>query len=819
MRCSSCTQEVPDGVFCTRCGAHQATTQQAGNLSARVSHYAAHPGEHVLHPGIFTTLFPHLGQHKVHEFRWAFLVGVAAIFVLDVAGMVSAALLAAALLIPVLYLVYLYEAQVYRDAPAQAIGFTIGGGLILGLVVTIIVNHFYPSYTLGGPLGSSATALVTLCVIVPLIQEVLKPLPALALRETSDFRETADGLVFGVAAGLGFAMAGTIVNFSDVLQHLPVRTDPANWIYPLVTAAVTLPLLQGSATGAITAAIWRMRRGNVHLRDFGAVGIALVAHVGFTLVSQLLSDRGLAQQVILAWQGAVDGALLIYIRYALHHALLQEGADMGFAETICPNCHHHISAAGFCPSCGKALAASPLAGAAKEGVTADTPLHRLHGAAIVAAAVAASAAVTVIAAVFLRNSAISPQPVVLPTPVPSAAPTAVTPPAVSPNLVQGLTGYSVPAGLMGGGNTALGQVSETGKAASRLSSTTGLLASPASALQLVRAAAQGCKAGAGGQITTNTFCLTIPSTKWKVEQHDNVSASLFLDDGSAGAGLVYVEAGTVKSPTSGAGEVQSLYAGEQKSSPDIKLCGSKPFNAKIGGIEGLAEGVCFTMTPQSGQPFPVYDVIWGAANAAGTTIYGFELIVTPPDSSQVGKDNVALISTVHWLVGGAATSTPAQPTVSCSGSGTVLSTGTFCLVLGSTWSVLDKGNSYAWLQDTLKQQGGSGLLLIVSDAPGKSPFSQGGVSALKQGPGISKVRACGASFQLVVGGVTGNAKPYCFTITPKGGSAFAGAATLWFAENASKSTEYGFLIERAQDVTQIDQDSLKVLSTLQWVYR
>jgi hypothetical protein len=50
---------------------------------------------------------------------------------------------------------------------------------------------------------------------------------------------------------------------------------------------------------------------------------------------------------------------VIYIRYVLHHALLQEAVHMGFAQTMCPNCHRHIVAAGFCPNCGKALSAAP----------------------------------------------------------------------------------------------------------------------------------------------------------------------------------------------------------------------------------------------------------------------------------------------------------------------------------------------------------------------------------------------------------------------------------------------------------------------------
>jgi hypothetical protein len=32
---------------------------------------------------------------------------------------------------------------------------------------------------------------------------------------------------------------------------------------------------------------------------------------------------------------------------------------MELRPIVCPHCHHHVMAAGFCPSCGAALDASP----------------------------------------------------------------------------------------------------------------------------------------------------------------------------------------------------------------------------------------------------------------------------------------------------------------------------------------------------------------------------------------------------------------------------------------------------------------------------
>ncbi len=363
MRCDHCAHDVPDGVFCTRCGAHQGTTYEFGNARTREHRYAAHPGEHVAQPSVITTLFPHLGHHKVHEFRWALIVGLAGVLVLYIAGLITAAILVSAFLVPVLYLIYLYEAQVYKDEPAVVLGFTIGGGVIAGIVVTLLVHLVYnPLANNPNPLGRPSVnigAVLLLGLLVPVVQEVIKPLPAVFLPNRADFPETVDGLVFGVAAGLGFSLAETLINFSSTIASLPAHVEPGNWIYTLATIAVLQPLLQGSATGMIVATIWRQRLGKLGGREIGGVAMALIAHVAFSGGGQLLAQTSINPLFIIIWQAAIVGALLVYIRYLLHHALLEEAAHMGFEETVCPSCHMHIVASGFCPNCGMALTAAP----------------------------------------------------------------------------------------------------------------------------------------------------------------------------------------------------------------------------------------------------------------------------------------------------------------------------------------------------------------------------------------------------------------------------------------------------------------------------
>jgi RsiW-degrading membrane proteinase PrsW (M82 family) len=319
----------------------------------------------VVQPAIFTTLFPHLGHHKIHEFRWAFIAGLAGVLLLYVAGLITAAILVSAFLVPVLYLIYLYEAQVYRDAPALVLGFTIGGGVVVGIVVTLFERVIYnPFQHLPNPLtGASVSigAILILGLVMPLIQEALKPLPALFLPNHADFPETVDGLVFGVAAGLGFSLAETLIGFSATLTSLPARVEPGNWIFDLATLAVFQPLLQGTATGLIVATIWRFRRGRAAGREVGGVAMAVIAHVAFSMGTVLLKEGSVNPLFIILWQATIVGALLIYMRYLLHYSLLEEAAHMGFAETVCPNCHMHVVASGFCPNCGMALSAVPAA--------------------------------------------------------------------------------------------------------------------------------------------------------------------------------------------------------------------------------------------------------------------------------------------------------------------------------------------------------------------------------------------------------------------------------------------------------------------------
>jgi RsiW-degrading membrane proteinase PrsW (M82 family) len=363
VRCDHCDHDVPDGVFCTRCGGHQGKTHEFGDPRTRLHRYAAHPSEHVFQPSVFTTFFPHLGHDKIHEFRWAFIVGLAAILVLYATGLILAAILVAVFLLPILYVVYFYEAQVYRDEPARVIGLTLGGGFAAGVVLTVATRTaFQPFQSLVNPLGHEGAAIgffLLVGLVLPLLQEVAKALPPFLMPKRIAFPETVDGLAFGIAAGLGFGLAEGLVEFSGTLASLPAQVSSAGWLYTLASLGIFQPLLQGGATGLVVAAIWRYRRDRLSRREVVGVAVALGAHIAFAAGTQLMQQTEVDPLFISIWQAAIVGAVLVYIRYLLHYALLEEAANIGYAETMCPSCHVPIVASGFCPNCGISLSAAP----------------------------------------------------------------------------------------------------------------------------------------------------------------------------------------------------------------------------------------------------------------------------------------------------------------------------------------------------------------------------------------------------------------------------------------------------------------------------
>lgn len=334
---------MPDGPYCTQCGAHHVK----GPL--RLHHFALRPAEHLATPAVLSTLLPHLEHERVHVFRWALSVGVLLVGVLAVTGLVIPAIWVAALLVPALYISYLRVADVYADAPVPVLLGTVVAGAAVGVAVTASAN------AVGNGLGPGGVIL--LATVTAVVAEVLKPLAPLVLLRRR-FPNTLDGLVFGVAAGVGYALAQTVINLTGSLGGMALRVDPSNWVFTLLSAAILIPLLHGSCSGLVAASLWRPRGGRDAALRAAGLPLAVIADICFLAGSEILDDAGLSPLFVLLWQALTVAAVLIAIRLLLHAAVLDEGASLGLHEQRCHHCGATIEAAGFCPQCGVRLPAS-----------------------------------------------------------------------------------------------------------------------------------------------------------------------------------------------------------------------------------------------------------------------------------------------------------------------------------------------------------------------------------------------------------------------------------------------------------------------------
>lgn len=373
MHCAHCGRETPEGHYCGYCGA-DLTAQTAHDPRRRRHTFAADPHEHVYHPAIVSTFFPHLGSSRAQQVRWVLLAGVAAIFLLGLGRYVPVAIVAAALLVPVLYLFYFYEVQIYGNEPLRVLAGTFVAGIVLGGAMSLLTYRLVLSLSFTGLLGPTAKAVWVLGVALPLLAQVLMLAGPLFLYLTRrNFDEVLDGLGFGVASGLGFAAAQSVVN-SWLLITGPFQQIGAaySWALPTVRVSLLAPLVDAATTGLICAALWLRRDPTPPTRSLGALASLPVA-VGLAILGQVvpavgsLVRGGLVENLL--WYGGALVVLLLLVRHVVHVGLVEKARALGHGATIrCPHCFHTVPDLPFCPHCGLAMrstarrARQPIAG-------------------------------------------------------------------------------------------------------------------------------------------------------------------------------------------------------------------------------------------------------------------------------------------------------------------------------------------------------------------------------------------------------------------------------------------------------------------------
>jgi RsiW-degrading membrane proteinase PrsW (M82 family) len=158
-------------------------------------------------------------------------------------------------------------------------------------------------------------------VLAPLAEELGKGLILLPFLLSRWYRGPIDGLLYGLAAGAGFA---AVENFAYFTMAYVVSGAPG-WAEAVATRALPSTIIHAGATAAIGAGlgVWLVVRSP--LVRWAAPALGLLAAVaihgtwnGLMVLSSRTADIAVLQ-VALAWLPAVLGALLVALSKALKY--------------------------------------------------------------------------------------------------------------------------------------------------------------------------------------------------------------------------------------------------------------------------------------------------------------------------------------------------------------------------------------------------------------------------------------------------------------------------------------------------------------------
>jgi len=237
-----------------------------------------------------------------------FVVTEQALRITDNPNFFPTVILLGSFVVPITFVVYFYEHVKHREIsmPLLTACFLVGG--VVGLVAAGFLEF-----------GTLRTMNYASLFAIGLIEESVKLIFPLAMFIGWRYRHEADGLLFGIAAGMGFAALETmgygLVAFVqsggniDVLQQV------------LIIRGFLSPAGHASWTGFFCAVLWREREKKGHIaingKVIGAFLIAVILHALWNIASSFGGASG--GQFILAMSAslviAAVSLMLIIRRY------------------------------------------------------------------------------------------------------------------------------------------------------------------------------------------------------------------------------------------------------------------------------------------------------------------------------------------------------------------------------------------------------------------------------------------------------------------------------------------------------------------------
>ncbi|MBX3030130.1 MAG: hypothetical protein KF809_08205 [Chloroflexi bacterium] len=390
IHCDQCSEVVPNLTYCVRCGDPLGPEQRRGREGRVRDMYAASTGEKANRLTLVSTIYPSLPREEIRTFQLALAGGTALVVLLGLLGLFPVAIVAAAILVPLVTVIYLYDVDVYEDEPIRVIALTFVWGAVTGALFSFAIAQLFPvtaASLIGGPALGGGDAAATFpwvrAVIAPLVSVVVIIAGPLALLPYRRFNDALDGATFGVAAGVAFVGAQTLITAIDLFQSgLQPVGQVLPWVVRLLVLGVGMPVIAAGVIGGLGGALWLRYRAPVHDRArLGPVGQPIIAFVlavaAFVIAAvgeHLLPEVG--SLILVALLAVVS---LLWLRRVIHLGLLQEASEIEIGPDIaCPECHVATPFHTYCAHCGASLKALPKSRHAIPAAVAAGDLHAHH---------------------------------------------------------------------------------------------------------------------------------------------------------------------------------------------------------------------------------------------------------------------------------------------------------------------------------------------------------------------------------------------------------------------------------------------------------
>jgi len=181
-------------------------------------------------------------------------------------------------IVPVTFVVFFYEHVKHREIsiPLLTTCFIVGG--VIGLIAAGFIEY-----------GTLKSLSIPVLFGVGLIEESVKLIFPIILYVGWRYRHEADGLLFGIAAGMGFAALETM-GYS-LVTFLQSRGDISVLQQVLTIRGVLSPAGHAAWTGFVCAVLWRERERQGHItinwRVLGTFVLAVVLHAVWDIINSL----------------------------------------------------------------------------------------------------------------------------------------------------------------------------------------------------------------------------------------------------------------------------------------------------------------------------------------------------------------------------------------------------------------------------------------------------------------------------------------------------------------------------------------------------